>query len=169
MSLKEFKPKYKLVDADDPILREELPKFDFLNPPVDPNLLAVELTEHMIFYGGIGLAANQLGLPYRVFAVSANPVLVMFNPNVIDSTSKHIELEEGCLTFPNLHFRVKRPESIKIRYQEPSGQFQTKIYTGMTARIIQHEHDHLNGILYIDYISKLKLDMALKKKKKYER
>lgn len=163
----DFEPKYELVEADDPILRKEIKRFDFSDNSFDPAKIAVDLVEHMLYYNGIGLAANQIGLDHRVFAVRANPVLVCFNPVIVDEKSKEIEMEEGCLTFPNLVFKVKRPEAIKIRYQQPNGETVTQIYTGMTARIMQHEADHLDGILYIDYVSKLKLDMARKKAKKY--
>jgi len=163
-----FKPKYELTEASDPILREELEIFPFVDSPIDPIVFAHELVEHMLYYGGMGLAANQLGLPYRVFAVAAQPALVCYNPFIIDTSSKEIDLDEGCLTFANLFFKVKRPEMIKIRYQKPNGEIVTQVYTGMTARIMQHELDHLNGVLFIDHISKLKLDMALKKSAKYE-
>ena len=72
----DFKPKYDLVDVDDPILREELPEFNFADPPVDPIEFAHELAEHMMYYNGLGLAANQLGLPYRCFAMRADPIVV---------------------------------------------------------------------------------------------
>jgi len=157
------------VDANEDILREELPKFDFMNPPVDPIEFAYDLTEHMLHYNGIGLAANQLGLPYRVFAIRSDPVLVCYNLEIVDHSPEQVLLDEGCLTFPNLFFKVNRPESIKVRYQEPNGEFQTKLFTGMTSRAIQHENDHLDGILFIDRVSNLVLDMARKKSKKYER
>lgn len=159
----------ELLPADDPLLRTEIEPFDFSNPPTDPIQLALDLTEHMLYYNGIGLAAPQIGLSYRVFAVSANPVLVMFNPIITDQSEETIIMEEGCLTFPNLFFKVKRPGSIKIRYTEPNGQIQNKTYTGMTARIIQHELDHLDGVLYIDRVSDLVLEMARKKAKKHKR
>ena len=163
-----FQSKYELTEADNPILREELEIFPFVDSPIDPIVFAHELVEHMLYYGGMGLAANQLGLPYRVFAVAAQPALVCYNPFIIDTTDEEIELDEGCLTFPNVFFKVKRPKSIRIRYQQPNGGIITETYTGMTARIMLHEVDHLNGVLFIDHISKLKLDMALKKSAKYD-
>jgi peptide deformylase len=164
-----FEPKYELVPADDPILREEQTVFDFQSPPTDPIELAHELVQHMMYYDGMGLAAPQLGLPYRVFAVRAKPNLVIFNPEVVDFTDEEIKLEEGCLTFPNLFMKVKRPKSIKVRYDEPNGSVQTKVFTGMTARIFLHEMDHLDGILFIDRVSDLTLKMAKKKSQKYKR
>lgn len=165
----EYKPKYDLVDASDPVLREETEIFSFIDPPEEPVEFARELTEHMLYYGGMGLAAPQLGKPYRVFAIQSNPVLVCYNPVIVDTSQlDQIELDEGCLSFPNLCFKVKRPKSIRIRYQLPNGEIVTKTYTGMTARIMQHEYDHLEGILFIDRISKLKLDIAMKKSLKHK-
>jgi len=164
----EFTPKYPLVDSSDPILREETEIFSFMEPPEDPVQFARDLTEHMLHYGGIGLAAPQLGKPYRVFAIRSDPVLVCYNPVMVDaSENDQIEMDEGCLTFPNLCFKVRRPRSIKIRYQLPNSEIVTRTYTGMTARVVQHEYDHIEGVLFIDRISKLKLDMALKKSQKY--
>ena len=162
-----FDVKFDLIEADDPLLRKELEEFNFLDPPTDSIQLAVDLTEHMLYYNGMGLAANQLGLPYRVFAVKANPVIVCYNPVIVDSSDDNVLLEEGCLTFPGLLFKVKRPEWIKIRYQEPNGEVVTKIYCGITARIMQHETDHLDGVMFIDRVSNLVLDMARKKAKKH--
>jgi len=166
----EFKSKYELVDANDPVLREEIPPFDFKNPPVDPIQLARDLTEHMLYHNGIGLSAVQLGIRHRCFVVRSNPVLAVFNPIIVDATYQdEIELEEGCLSFPNLFFKVSRPKAIRVRYTEPNGNVVNKKFIGITARIFQHELDHLDGVLFIDRISKLKLDMALKKAKKHHR
>lgn len=168
MDSENFTPKYKLVDASDLNLRQELPKFDFSDPPIDPISFAHDLVQHMLYYGGIGLAANQLGFEHRVFAIKANPVLVCYNPIIIDMTTEHVLLEEGCLTFPNVFLKVSRPKSVRIRYQEPNGEYKTQSFTGLSARIVQHEYDHLEGVLFIDYVSKLKLDMAFKKARKHK-
>lgn len=169
MATEDFQPTYELIDADSEILREELDTFSFVEPPVDPIEFAHVLTKHMLHYGGIGLAANQLGLPYRVFAIKSDPIMVCYNPVLVDATTNEIALEEGCLTFPDLIFKVKRPESIKMRYQQPNGEIVTNMYTGMTARVMQHELDHLDGVLFIDRVSNLVLDMARKKARKYGR
>jgi peptide deformylase len=164
----DFQPKYELVPADDPILREVQPEFDFLNPPTDPVQLAVDLAEHMMYYNGIGLAAPQLGLPYRAFVLRSDPILAVFNPIITDFSSEQTSSEEGCLSFPHLFFKVKRPNAIKVRYYEPNGNVQNKKWTGMSARAFLHEFDHLEGILYIDYASDLKLQFAKKRAEKYK-
>lgn len=164
----DFKPKYDLVDVDDPILREELPEFNFADPPVDPIEFAHELAEHMMYYNGLGLAANQLGLPYRCFAMRADPIVVCYNPVITDTTSKEELLEEGCLTFPHLFMKLKRPQAIKARFIEPNGNVKNVTLSGMSARVFLHEYDHLEGVLFIDRVSDLKLQMAMKRAKKHQ-
>jgi peptide deformylase len=129
-------------------LRTKLEPFDFLNSPTDPIQLAKDLTETMLHHNGMGLAANQVGLPYRVFVIKANPILACFNPRIVSQTGEEIDLEEGCLTFPNYYVKIRRPKQIRVRYTYPNGETVTQIYDGMTARIFQHELDHLDGILF---------------------
>lgn len=140
--------------------------FDFSNPPIDPIELAQNLTETMLANGGIGLAANQCGLPYRVFAVASNPVLVCFNPIIVDRTTETVELEEGCLSFKGLILKIKRPLAIKARFTMPNGVTETHKYTGMTARIFQHEYDHIEGITFDKHVGPVSLAMAKAKAKK---
>lgn len=160
---------YDLVSSNDPILKENLPNFDFTNPPTDPIQLAKDLAETMIANNGLGLSANQVGLPYRVFVITGSPVLACFNPRVIDATTEEIYLDEGCLSFPNLFFKVKRPRTIRVRYTQPNGETVTKKYDGITARVFLHEYDHMNGILYTNRANAYHLNQAKKKLKKYNR
>jgi peptide deformylase len=90
-------------------------------------------------------------------------MLVMYNPRIVDLSDEIISLDEACLSFPGLSAKVKRPNGLRVRYELPNGVTETKRFTGMTARVVQHENDHLNGVLFFDHISKLKLDMAIKK------
>lgn len=148
------------------LLHTPLEPFDFQNPPVDPVEFAYELVENMLHHGGIGLAANQIGFPYRVFAVAAKPVLVCYNPRIIDTTTEIVELEEACLTFPNLVLKIKRPSAIRIRYTLPNGHTETHKYVGMTARIMQHETDHLNGIVFTKHVGPVALTLAKERARK---
>jgi peptide deformylase len=102
----------------------------------------------MLHHNGIGLAANQVGLPYRVFVIKSNPILACFNPKIVSITGEEVDLEEGCLTFPNYYVKIRRPKMIRVRYTYPNGNTVTEIYDGITARIFQHELDHLNGVLF---------------------
>lgn len=148
------------------MLRQKLPRFDFKNPPTDPIELAHTLAKSMLHHGGIGLAANQIGLPYRAFAVASNPIIVAFNPIIVDTSEEVIDLDEGCLTFPGLCLKINRPKTIRVRYTQPNGDTQTHIYTGMTARIFQHELDHLDGILFTQHVGPVSLALAKSKAKK---
>lgn len=152
-----------LVSRHDPLIRTKLEDFDFANPPMNPVQLYNDLGETMIKHKGLGLAANQVGLPYRVFVMTGTPVIGCFNPRIVDKSSEMIELDEGCLTFPGVIAKIKRPRLIKVRYTEPNGNVVTKIYTDMTARIIQHEIDHLDGKVFLDYLSHVKRESVLKK------
>lgn len=157
---------FTIVEDDHPALRQELPIFDFANPPVDPITFAKELFETMLHNNGIGIAANQCGFPYRVFAIAANPGIVCFNPRIIDQTTEEVSLAEGCLTYPMLFLDIKRPKSIKVRYTEPNGNTVTQKFTGMTARIFLHELDHLNGANFTQRASAIRLEQGRRKQKK---
>lgn len=156
----------QLVDKNDEVLYKKIERFDFSNPSIDPIELSHILTQTMIYNKGIGLAANQIGLPYRCFAMMTNPITVCFNPVVIDESTETVILEEGCLTYPNFYVKVKRPKVIKVRYFEPNGNVQTKKFIGMTARIFQHELEHLNGEKFTRTCSRVALEIAVKKSNK---
>ena len=155
-----------LVKDSDPILSQQMPVFDFDNPPTDPIQLAYDLVESMRHHNGLGLSANQIGLPYRVFSMQAVPAIVCFNPKVVDASSEEIVLEEGCLSFPGLGIKIKRSRHIKVRYTEPNGEIVTRKFTGMAARCFLHELDHMNGTKYIDRASFVQKELALKRQKK---
>ena len=159
-----------LVSSDDPILRESMPAFDFKNPPCDPIEIAKDLAETMISNKGLGISANQVGLRYRVFAINCNPVYVCFNPRVIDQTNSNIILmDEGCLSFPNLYVKIKRPRTIKVRFTKPNGDTDTMKFDGMTARCFLHELDHLNGIVFTSKANPYHLEKAMKYKSKLDK
>ena len=96
-------------------------------------------------------------------------IIVCFNPKVVDTSSEQLYLEEGCLSFPEFILKVKRPKKIKVRYTEPNGNVETKVFDGMTARVFQHELDHLDGIVYTSRANKIHLEQARKAKKKLQR
>jgi peptide deformylase len=165
--IQEAEPKYHLVTPDDPILKQVQENFDFKNPPIDPLELAADLSNHMVGYGGIGLAAPQLGLPYRVFALRGDPNYVCFNPRITAFGPDEILLDEGCLTYPLFFLKIKRPRFIRVRFQVPgNGRWKTERLDGISARVYQHELDHLNGILFTEKVSRLKLEYAQNKQRK---
>lgn len=159
-----------LVGSDSPILKRKLATFAFEAPPQDPIEIARILSESLLTHGGVGLAANQIGLEHRVFAIKAKEMLVCFNPRIVDVSTKQDYLDEGCLTFPGLFIKIKRPTHIKVRFQYPNGETVTETYTGITSRIFQHELDHLDGILFQERANPIHLEQArnkLRRLKKY--
>lgn len=163
----------KLVKGNDPILKSKAVNFDFESPPVDAQQLFNDLKETMIAHKGVGLSACQVGLPYRVFVVgdytNPNDVVAMFNPKIVNTEGESCLIEEGCLTFPGLFVKIKRPEIIRIRYADTTGNVQTSVFDGIPSRIIQHECDHLDGILFQSRANKYYLDFAQRQKVKLDR
>ena len=155
---------YELIDCNDPLLKQEMELFDFTNPPIDPLDLVSNLAETMLANNGIGLSANQCGLPYRVFVMLGQELIPCFNPRIVDVSSETVILEEGCLSYPDFFVKVKRPRRIKVRYAEPNGNVVTTVFDGMTARVFQHELDHLNGVNYQQRANRYHLEQARKKK-----
>ena len=158
----------KLVSHNDPILKVECADFNWAEPQID-DIIEFSRTFIKFMYdnNGIGLAAPQIGLPYRIFAMRGDPEnFIVINPRIVDKTSEEIYLEEGCLSFPGLLVKVKRPKSIKVRFEVPNGDTMTKTFTGMTARIFQHEYDHLDGILFTERANRVHRDISMKKWRK---
>jgi peptide deformylase len=159
---------YNLVDKFDPILKLKVPDFDFSNPPINPEQLFRDMKETMITNRGIGLSCNQCGLPYRmfVFGLYDDPdnIVGCFNPKITSVLGDDVvSLEEGCLSFPGTFVKVKRPESIRVRYTTYNGVTDTIKFNGLSARIFQHELDHLNGFTFRDRVSRLVWDKSQKK------
>lgn len=159
----------KLVSSTHSILTDELPLFDFENPPVDPQELADHLIAVMDKHNGIGLSANQLGMEHRVFVMRTEPRLVCFNPVITFESEEQSVMEEGCLTFPSLYVKIKRSSWIRAKFYDQHGELHTEKFTGITARCFQHELDHLNGIVYLNRASKINLERAKRKLKLLKR
>lgn len=160
---------YPLTDKYDDILRQKLEPFyfedsaDHPRTPILARNLAVSLIETMRENYGVGLAANQVGIPYRVFVMGADNVgYAMFNPEILETTGE-VLFEEGCLTWRGLYLPIRRPETVHVRYQDMNGVTQEKRFTGLSARIVLHEYDHLEGQVFVDKVPVLILDRAKKK------
>lgn len=158
-----------LVDEFDPILREEIPAFDFKDPPCDPVELANNLIETLHHHKGLGLSSNQCGLKYRAFALWSADPLVCFNPRILDVTTEQIMLEESCVTYPNMVLKVKRPTIIKVRFQNCYGEMFNEKFIGMTSRVFQHELDHLNGINFLTKANPVHVQRARNQQKQLQR
>ena len=131
--------------------------------------LVEDMFETMYHAPGIGLAAIQVGVPKRVVTMDvskkedAKTPRVLINPEILWSSDEKSVYEEGCLSIPDIHEDVERPARVTIRYTNLAGKPQEEEADGLFATCIQHEIDHLNGVLFIDHISKLKRDRIIKK------
>lgn len=161
------KKEVDLVPNTDPILKEIMPIFDFSKD--NPIIIGNTLVESMQKFGGIGLSANQIGLRNRAFAMGVDEIVVYFNPELIESSTETEFGEEGCLSFPNLYIKIRRPKFIKVKYQDYTGKFHEKNFTGLTAKCFLHELDHLNGKTFVDVADPISLNMARKKLKKRDK
>lgn len=159
---------YKLVDSYDPVLKSKPVPFDF-NPNGARSLAtfhAISLLETMSKNRGVGLAANQVGLDVRLFVMGSEGVgYAFFNPEILDVFGE-TTFEEGCLSFPGLFLPIKRPEAVKIKYFDMYGEEKTQEFSGLSARIILHEYDHMEGITYTTKVSPLILERCKRKVKK---
>ena len=161
-----------MLKLTDEILHEKMEDFDFNNPPMDPVELKQQLVDVMLANNGIGLSANQIGLPYRVFVMryDAKDHVACFNPkiaNVIEE--KEYLMEEGCLSYPHLFLKIKRPGTIRVRFTDENGETKSHTVSGLTSRVFQHELDHMNGIDFRERAHKYHLVKAKKKQKTLEK
>ena len=128
-----------------------------------------DMLETMYSANGIGLAAIQIGIPKRIIVMDLskeeNKKLPMYfvNPVITEKNNENKTYEEGCLSVPNQFAEIDRPNKCKVEYLDFDGNKQTIQAEGLLATCIQHEIDHLEGILFIDYLSKLKKEMIIKK------
>ncbi len=158
-------PKLDLVIGNNNFLTTPCQEWDFEHPPREAQQFAKDLIEAMYEYNGIGLAANQVQVPYRVFTMRGEKeggTFVCFNPRIVHFSEEVILLEESCLSYPGLIVKVKRPRHIRMRFATPSGEVVTQQFTGMTARVVQHEMDHLDGILFFNRANKYYRDLGFK-------
>lgn len=159
-----------ILNFPSPTLRERIPDFDFDNPIVDPVELEQSMIETMLAHDGIGLAANQVGINARMFVMGHrdNPdaAQAFYNPVVVANVDEFEDLEEGCLSFPGIYVKIKRPKKIKARWQNSLGEWQESEFDGYNCKCFLHELDHLEGIVFQDRVSVLKWALAVKKTKK---
>ena len=133
-----------------------------------------DMLETMYSASGIGLAAIQIGIPKRIIVVDLskeeNKKLPMYfvNPVIAEKNNEKTTYEEGCLSVPNQFAEIDRPSKCKVEYLDFNGNKQSLQAEGLLATCIQHEIDHLEGILFIDYLSKLKKEMIIKKLSKQQ-
>ena len=155
----------ELVKETDPFLKEMPVGFDFENPQVDPEKLSKQLIENMVHYEGLGLSANQIGIPITVFAmIHGEHAFAVFNPEIFEWSEETTYIKEGCLSFPGLWVAIERAKGIATKFQLADGEEQSGNFVDLSARIFQHEYEHMEGALFIDNVSRLRLKSAMRKR-----
>lgn len=165
-----------------PILEVPDPRLKTVSTPVetfddDLRTLVADMFETMYDAPGIGLAAIQVGVPLRVLVIDlqseedeeGKPIRaprVFINPEILDPSAEYTLYNEGCLSVPDQYADVERPATIRARWRDLDGKVHEEAMDGLMATCLQHEMDHLEGILFIDHLSRLKRQMVLKKLEK---
>ena len=154
---------YPIVAYGHPILKKQAQEIE--EDDIDVKQLAEDMFETMYNASGIGLAAPQIGKSIRMFIADATPLedeevgewkQVFVNPEIIEENGDDWAFEEGCLSIPNIREDVLRPAKLKINYFDENWEEHTEVFDGMQARIIQHEYDHIEGILFTDHLTAFK-------------
>lgn len=157
----------KMVEKGHPVLNLKL---EGVSEDLDRNQTVEDLVETMTDKGGIGLSANQVGLLERVFVMYSDfkekKIMACFDPKIIEYADEDIVMDEGCLTYPGLWLKVKRPVWIKATWEDQNGVKDEYQLAGLEARVFQHEYDHMEGTNFTNQVSKMKLNMAKKRLQK---
>lgn len=157
--------KYPVTVYGDPLLRKTAKKIDKDSETLHE--IIENMWETMYYSDGVGLAAPQVGLSIRLFLVDATtgadeePELkdfkkVFINPEIIETSGEEWVMNEGCLSLPEIREDVTRPDIVRIKYFDENFIEHEKVFKGFAGRVIQHEYDHLDGVLFIDYLSPLR-------------
>lgn len=158
------KDKLNLVEPENEIMNRPPALYDFTNEGKSASAISTVLFERMKQLGGVGLSANQVGLDMRVFVMGLGETkIAVFNPEILEYSDTEELFNEGCLSYPGIMLGIKRPTKITATYQDENGQIINQEFNGLTARIFQHEYDHMNGTDFTGRVSKFKLDYAKKK------
>ena len=168
---------YTLIPPTDPRVLSTIAPFDkdiFLKQEgISTQRIVRNMFATMHKYGGLGLSANQVGKPYRMFVmggqlqIEAGKIYACFNPKIIKVSEEKVRFKEGCLTFPFLFLDIERPRRIEVEFLDENLDKKQYQMDGIMARCFQHELDHMSGIVFTSLVSKLKLDIAMKKRDKY--
>tara|TARA_Y100000590_G_C15517392_1_gene937942 strand:- start:267 stop:776 length:510 start_codon:yes stop_codon:yes gene_type:complete len=161
----------KILYVPNPILKKKAIDLKKINK--EDLLLADEMIEIMERAPGVGLAANQIGILKKIVTINikdkqkqSQQKYVLFNPKITSFSKETVIMEEGCLSIPEQFADIERPKEITLEYINIKKKIVKKKAVGIEARILQHEIDHLNGKLFIDYLSSLKRNIILKKVQK---
>ncbi len=141
----------KLTPNTHPILHEKIKKCSY---NLNRQELSKILIDSMIHHNGVGLSANQIGISERVFVmirdIEFNEIIVCFNPQIIKTYKEEVEMEEGCLSYPDLYLNISRPKKIIVKYEDVDKKTHKLKLDGLAARVFLHEYDHMQGINFTD-------------------
>jgi peptide deformylase len=164
---------YPIITIPDPVLRRMADPIEQVDD--DLRRLMDDMLATMYDAPGVGLAAPQIGVSRRLIVMDAarddepKAPIVMANPQILDRSEEMRVHEEGCLSIPEVTAEVERPAVTRVSFLDREGKPQEAELEGILSTIVQHEIDHLNGVLFIDYLSRLKRDMIVKKFTKQKR
>jgi len=161
-----------IIEVPDPLLRQISTPVETVDDAV--RALIADMFETMYAAPGIGLAAIQIGVPKRILVIDlqepeeedGEPVSdpqVFINPQIVEHSDQEVPYKEGCLSVPDQYADVDRPDRLRARWLDESGKSHDEAIEGLLATCLQHEMDHLEGVLFIDHLSRLKREMILKK------
>jgi peptide deformylase len=159
-----------LIILPDPILRLVSKPIERIDEPV--RKLAADMLDTMYDAPGIGLAAIQVGEPLRMLVIDLakedepKAPQVFINPEIVERSDERSVYEEGCLSIPDYYAEVERPAAVRVNYLDLEGNAREAVADGLLATCLQHEIDHLDGVLFIDHISRLKRDIVVRKFRK---
>lgn len=141
---------FEVLPLDHPILKKKAKVVKKVNKEVKE--LAYNMVATMLYLNGAGISAPQVGHSLRVIVILLDnlQVKVMINPEIVQNGGQFVRMEEGCLSAPGDYREIVRPEAVKVKFKNIDKSVETKDFTGMAARAIQHEIDHLNGVLFTE-------------------
>lgn len=161
---------HRLIESDNLLLTIPL---SIVNKDADRKKIKEDLFETMDHYKGIGLSGNQIGIMERVFVMYSDfekrERIVCFNPKITFVSETEEFMDEGCLSFPGLWLKVKRPSWVEVEYEDENGEVIKDTFTNLASRVFQHEYDHMEGLNFTKKVSKLRLDRARKRVKKQQK
>jgi len=155
---------HRLIESDNLLLKIPLSN---VSEEADRKQIKEDLFETMEHYKGIGLSGNQVGIMERVFSMYSDfakrEKIICFNPKITFASETEEFMDEGCLSFPGLWLKVKRPSWIEVEYENENGEVIKDTFTDLNARVFQHEMDHMEGLDFTKKVSRLRLDRARKR------
>jgi peptide deformylase len=141
--------------------------FDFNFKPFDPYQVSQDMINFCAENKYVSLSACQIGLPYRMFVMIGSESFACFNPKVMMVQGDEVLLDESCPSYPGLSVKIKRHSEVRLRFQTPSGATDTKRFHGLSAKMVLHEMDHLDGFPFYNRASRYHRELAFNKRKKF--